>query len=228
MAGVDHYARTKNALIGCVGVTAIAFAGLYVTVQRKTSRRPIPTRPCLEAGERIRPLLSGDSVRLVIRSLENGSDCAGKPPTGFVWETADAKNIELLPDGLVRGRTPGRFTAVARHGNDSVRADGFVLPQEWRARIEPDSVTLRVGDTLRMVMRAVDQNNVQQPDVPYSIFTPEFFDPVARKRPIINQLSWQEVIDPVLIVATDTGTTVLIGRIGFQQVAARLVIRPRT
>jgi hypothetical protein len=223
---VADYSRTKNALIGCVGVTAVAFAGLYVTVQQ-SARKTRPGRPCLASPERIRPVLVGDTLRLAIRTLGRGSDCSGNAPADVAWQTADASIVEVTPDGLVRGLSPGMFSAVARGERDTLRATGFVLPPEWQTRIAPDSAMLRVGDSLRMVVRAFDKAGTALPKVPFSVFTPEFFDPVTRKRPIINELSWQDVVEPVLIMARDTGTTMLVGRIGFQQVSARLIVRPR-
>jgi len=227
MAAPD-YSRTKNALIGCAGITAIAFAALYVTVQRRMPRMKPTGRPCFSNAERLQPLLVGDTFRVAIRSLDQtSSDCYGKPLIGFSWTTSDASVADVSADGVVQAKRPGVFTAVARRQNDTLRTDGFVLPPDWRARIEPESATVRVGDSLRMAMRPIDASGAALPKVPFSIFTPEFFDPMAGKRPIVNQSSWQNAIEPVVLVARDTGTTVLVGRIGFQQVAARIVIRPR-
>ena len=220
-----YYSRMKGILLGCAGVTAVAFIGLYVAIQRM----PKPTlegKPCIQWSDATRPLAIGDTARFVMRSVDV-SDCTGKPPRGFTWSSLDPAILEMTEDGLARGKSAGVFTVSATRDTTTLTASGFVLPGEWQPRIEPDSATLRVGDSVAMVIRPFDKSGAALPEVPYSIFAPEFFEPTTRKTPIVNKYSWQNVVDPSVVVATDTGTTILVGRIGPQQVMSKLTIRPR-
>lgn len=227
MAAPD-YSRTKNALVGCLGFTALAFAGLFVTLQKRVAAvRPThAAAPCIRATEAIQPLLVGDSVQLSLGVLDPASECGGEVPGGFTWSSSDRSIATIDEEGHVRAIAPGVFEATARRGDAVLHANGFVLPAGWAARITPDSQTVRVGDSFTVSLYAVDANGKRLPAVPFSIFTPEFFDPLAQKRPIVNRASWQNEMQPVSIVAVDTGTTMLIGRIGFQQVTSPLKILP--
>lgn len=224
MAAPD-YSRTKNALIGCLGLTVVAFVGLFVALQR--SGRRSSELPCIPSTDALHPLLVGDSSRLALGVIERSSGCGGKTPTGFEWTSSDSSVATIDGDGHVRAIAPGMFTATARRRDITLSADGFVFPPEWTVRIEPDSQTLRVGESYRVSLRAVDKSGALLPNVPFSLFAPEFFDPIAQRKPIVNRASWLNTIEPVLVLAIDTGTTALIGRIGFQQVTTRLRILPR-
>ena len=220
------YGRLKAILVGCLGVSVVAFVGLYFMMHRML-RMPGDGQPCVRAANIAQPLLIGDTIRYTIGAVRDGSDCAQKAWKGFVWSTTDNTVIELQADGLVRGVSPGNYVLIARRGDAKLTANGFVLPPEWKARLAPESANLRVGDSVVMVVRPVDKNGAPLPSVPFSIFTPESFDPATQKKPIVNQLAWQNTLDPVVVKAVDTGTTTLVGRIGIQQVTARLVIAPR-
>src|SRR5262245_19033767 len=101
------------------------------------------------------------------------------------------------------------------------------MPAEWKIDLEPDSTTLRVGDSVSVLVRAYDKTGTPLPTVPYHLFTPEFFEAASGKRPIVNRWSWTNALEPVNVVAIDTGTTTLIGRIGSQEVTTKLRIVPR-
>lgn len=100
------------------------------------------------------------------------------------------------------------------------------MPPDWKADIDPDSATLRVGETVSIVVRSFDKAGALLPTVPYHLFTPQFFDPTRGKKPIVNRWSRPNSIEAVRVVAIDTGTTTLVGRIGSQQVTTKLKIHP--
>lgn len=78
-----------------------------------------------------------------------------------------------------------------------------------------------------MRVAAFDSTGATIPGVPFSVFAPEFFDPIRTKRPLFDKYAWENVVEPVHVVATDTGSTMLLGRIGFQQVIAKVRILPK-
>ncbi|HEY9226287.1 MAG TPA: hypothetical protein VIP11_06560 [Gemmatimonadaceae bacterium] len=226
-------ARTRAALLGCLGLTIIAFALLYVTLQRMrrtfVQRERITaqqTVPCIRDPERIRPVLVGDTARLSVGTMENG-ECTPREQTGFRWSSADSTFVDVRPDGLMRGKSPGAFTAIAHRADSTITTRGFVMPPEWVAKIAPENIKLRVGDSVTIVMHAVDRGGAPMPVVPFSIFTPEFFDGAARRKPIVNKPAWQDATEPIVVTAVDTGTTTLVGRMGIQQVTAHLTVMPR-
>jgi hypothetical protein len=215
--------RTRNAIFGCLGVTTLAFIVLYVAIQR-LSRTTSDGQPCIHAAQAVEPLFVGDSTRLTIGQFEQGSTCGRRTPRGFRWASSNDAIAEVSPDGWVRGKTPGAFVAVATRRSDSLSTSGFVLPAEWKIDIEPDSATLRVGDSVAVLVRAYDKTGTPLPIVPYHLFTPEFFEGSSGKKPIVNRWSWTNALEPVQVVAIDTGTTTLIGRIGSKEVRVRLRI----
>jgi hypothetical protein len=208
----------------------VAFVGLSFAIQRMPKPKPVAPKvegkACVRDAERLRPLQIGDTTRLTIGALDF-NNCTTSSARNVAWSSSDTAILEITKDGLARGKVAGVFTVRAVSDTTTLTESGFVLPPEWQARIEPDSARLRVGDSVTMVIRPFDKNGAALPKVPYSIFAPEFFDPTTRKTPIVNKSSWQSVVGPSVIVATDTGTTILMGRIGFQQVMAKLTIRPR-
>ena len=214
--------RTRNALFGCLGVTTLAFVVLYGAIQR-LSRTTLDGQPCIHSAQAVEPLFVGDSTRLTIGQIE-GSTCGRKTPRGFRWTSSNDAIADVRPDGWVRGKTPGAFVAVAKRRSDSLSMSGFVMPAEWKIDIEPDSATLRVGDSVTVLVRAHDKTGTPLPIVPYHLFTPEFFEATSGKKPIVNRWSWTNALEPVEVVAIDTGTTTLIGRIGSQEVTTKLRI----
>jgi hypothetical protein len=211
------------ALVGCFGVMALMFGGLFVSLQRIQRKAPAGP-PCLRNVEVLQPLLIGDTTRMGIGTKRRDGDCTSKTATGFVWSSSDTTIASVTPDGLVRAHAPGLFRLTAEHASAAFFADGFVVPPEWRVQISPDSARLRVGDSVRVVVRAFTKSGEPLPVLPFELHAPESFDPLAGKKPIVNRLRWLDARDPVTVVAVDTGTTVLVGRIGFQQVSARLKI----
>jgi hypothetical protein len=223
LLGVTYdYSRTKTALVGCFGVMAVLLGALFVSLQRM-QRRPPTGPPCLRGVEALQPLLIGDTARMSMGTSRNG-DCTSKTAPGFVWSSSDTTIASITPDGFVRGHATGLFRLTAERASGAFFADGFVLPADWRVRIIPDSARLRVGDSVKVAVRAFTKTGEPLPVLPFELHSPESFDPLAGKKPIVNRLRWLAQRDPVVVVAVDTGTTTLIGRIGFQQVTAKLKI----
>jgi hypothetical protein len=216
------YTRTKIALVGCLGVMAVALGGLFMSLQR-LQRKPAAGAPCLQGVEVLRPLLMGDTAHVSVGSKRR-DECTSKAAPGFVWESSDSAVASVTAAGLVLGRAPGLFRLTAERAGAAFFADGFVLPPEWRVRIVPDSARLHVGDSLKVAVRALTKSGEPLPLIPFELHTPESFDPLGATKPIVNRLRWLEARDPVVVVAVDTGTTVLVGRIGFQQVTMKLRI----
>lgn len=202
---------------------AIGLGGLFVSLQR-VQRKPAVGLPCLHGAEVLKPLLIGDSTQMTIGTKRGGSDCTSKAAPGFVWASSDTMIASVTPGGFVRAHSAGLFRLSAERAGAAFFADGFVLPPEWRVRITPDSARLRVGDSVKVVVRAVTKSGEPLPAVSFELHAPESFDPLGSKKPIVNHLRWLDARDPVTVIAVDTGSTVLIGRIGFQQVTARLRI----
>lgn len=224
MARVSYdYSRTKTALVGCLGVMVIAFGVLFVALQRM--QRTLPTGvPCLQGTEVLRPVLVGETARVAMGTKPRGDECTSITAPGFVWSSSDTTIASVTPDGLVRGRAVGFFQLTAENASATFFADGFVLPREWTVRILPEKARLHVGDTVKIAVRAFTNTGEPLPVLPFELHTPESFDPLAGKKPIVNRLRWLNARDPIPVVAVDTGTTVLIGRIGFQQVTAAISI----
>ena len=217
------YTRTKIALVGCLGIMALGLGGLFVSLQRIQRRLPVGI-PCLRGVEALQPLLIGDTAQMTMGTKPRDSDCTSKLSPGFVWASSDTTIASITPDGFIRAHSAGVFRLTAERAGAAFFADGFVVPPEWRIRITPDSARLRVGDSVKVAVRAFTKSGQPLPALPFEVHSPESFDPLAGKKPIVNHLRWLDARDPVTVVAVDTGTTVLVGRIGFQQVTAMLRI----
>jgi hypothetical protein len=103
---VPHdYTRSRNALVGCLGVTILAFLALPLSI-RRVARTVDDGKPCMLTTERLRPLGVGDSVRIVM-GMQQLTDCMTRENKGFEWSSRDAA-VSVSDDGTVRGRRPGR------------------------------------------------------------------------------------------------------------------------
>ena len=218
------YTRSRNALVGCLGITILAFLALPLSI-RRVARTVDDGKPCMLTTERLRPLVVGDSMRVTM-GMQQLTECMTRENEGFEWSSGDAA-VSVSDDGMVRGRSVGPFTLVAKRGAETLTTEGFVLPQGWRPRIEPDSIRMRVGDSLAVRVAALDSSGTTIPGVPFSVFAPEYFDPIRTKPPLVDKYSWENIVEPATVVATDTGSTMLLGRIGFQQVTATVRILPK-
>lgn len=190
-------------------------------------------RACFGWPGEAQPLLVGDTMRLSAGTLHNDSDCIPPPPQRVGWSSAHPAVASVDSEGLVRGLSPGRFTAVGVAGSDTLLAEGFVLPHGWTARVIPDSVTARVGDSVSVVVVAFDSLGRQLPTVPYWIFTPEWqsrrsTDTVGQAIPprLTTEHVFANVTTPSVFHLEQAGTTTLIGRLGEKRLIVTLVVQP--
>jgi hypothetical protein len=188
---------------------------------------------CVQWPSDAQPLLVGDTTRLTSGTLHNGSDCDPRSPQRVSWVSEQPAVASVDSAGLVRGLAPGRFTAVGVSGDDTLRANGFVLPPGWTARLIPDSVTVQVGDSVGFMIAALDSLGGQLPSVPYWLYTPEWqnigsSDTAGKTIPprLTTEHAFQNVTTPSVFHMERAGTTVLIGRIGDRRLTATLVVLP--
>jgi hypothetical protein len=194
-------------------------------------------RACLVWPDDARPLAVGDSISLRVGTLV-GSDCDAARPRPAVWRALDPAVATVSPGGAARGIAPGLFRAVAVAGVDTLAAEGYVLPRGWRARLSPESATVRVGDTVAFRVTAVDSAGRALPPVPFSLYTPEFLateravatgapGPARAPGPLTDRWSHQGITGPGVFRAERPGTTSITGELDTVRIAARLTILPR-
>jgi hypothetical protein len=171
------------------------------------------------------PLAVGDTTRMKVGSVV-GSDCEYEPDTRYRWSTRDTAVVYVTPDGLIRGRAPGRFKVLARRESVTLESMGFVLPHRWTIRVHPESATLGVGDSVRFEVVAEDSSGRALRGIPYSIFTPEFDRPESDAKPLIDRYSYQLIDTAVVVRAVRAGTTSLRAQIGDRVAHARLHVTP--
>lgn len=212
------------ACIATILVTALAGYGLF---HDDHGRNPA----CVRWPSQARLLLVGDTMRLSAGTLYFGSDCDPPAPQRVWWNSAHPAVAPVDSEGLVRGLTPGRFTAIGFSGPDTLHAEGFVLPPRWTARIIPESVTVSVGDSVSFVVIALDSMGHQLPAVPYSLVTPAWHlvgssDTVGRKSPpqLTTEQAFLDVTTPSVFHMVKAGTTILLGRLGEMHLTAAIVV----
>jgi hypothetical protein len=189
--------------------------------------------PCV-ASLSARPLLVGDTARFVIGSFKT-SDCLPDGDTTFAWSSLDSTVATITRNGVARGVAPGVFRVQAIRGSDVVRSEGFVLPPGWEPRIEPESVTVEVGDSVSFRVLAYDREGDSLPTVPFWLLTEEFLlarSPDSARRARHQELTegriYQYVMLPGYFRGTRPGRTVITGQIADRRVEARLTILPKS
>lgn len=194
---------------------------------------PPSEKACVHWPSDAQPLLVGDTMRLTAGTLYLDSNCDAPPPQPVSWASEQPAVASVDPGGLVRGLTPGRFAAVGISGADTLHAKGFVLPPGWTARLTPDSITARVGDSVTFMITALDSLGSQLPSVPYWLYTPEWqslgsSDTAGRTIPprLTTEHAFQNVTTPSAFHMEKAGTTLLIGSIGDRRLTAILVVLP--
>lgn len=189
---------------------------------------------CVRWSASTLPLLVGDTTRLIAGTLDDShSSCDPPPPASVSWASEHPTVASVDSDGLLRGLAPGRVTVVAVAGDDTVRSDGYVLPPGWTARVVPDSVTVRVGDSVSFMVVAMDSLGGELPIVPYWLYTPEWRsrgagDTAGQSIPprLTTEHAFQNVTTPSVFHMEKTGTTSLIGQLGDRRLSATVVVLP--
>ena len=191
----------------------------------ESSPNRLSALPCSEHWRPL-PLGVGDTTRMKVGSVV-GSDCRYVPDARYRWSTPDTHVVDVTPDGLIRGRAPGRFHVLARRDQVTLKSGGFVMPSRWTLRAEPESASVRVGDGVRFRAVVLDTLGREVPGIPYSLFTPEFDHPEVGETPVIDKYSYQLIDTPIVVRAVRAGTTTLRVVIGARSARARLQVAPR-
>lgn len=188
---------------------------------------------CVYSASDLRPLLVGDSALLVTGTLYDHSDCKTPPPSRVSWTSDDPAVASVDSAGWVRALAPGQFTVVGITEADTVQAEGFVLPRGWTVQLTPDSATVRVGDSVSVMMVARDSVGGPLPIVPYWLYTPEWRSQGAKDTTgqavpprLTAEWAFQYVTTPSVFHVEKAGTTLLIGQIGTKRDTATLVVLP--
>lgn len=181
--------------------------------------------PCIGNALELRALNVGRSLQMQVGSL-NESDCivSNGAAKSWTWTTSDPAIIKVSAIGIVKGRKPGNFTLNAANGNKLLTAQGFILPADWTIKIQPAAATVKVGQVVQFQVMAYDAKNQPLPTVPFSLYTPEFFEPGSSKDPLVDKVSYQQVTNPGTFRATKPGVTIITGELGGKTVQAKLTI----
>ena len=109
----------------------------------------------------------GDTVRLVAEALdENGQPVAGVP---FTWSSSRSEVASVDPSGLVTGVAAGSATITATGAGAAGSADIAVLDRAVGAvSVSPSREAIALGDTVRLVAEALDENGQPVAGVPFT------------------------------------------------------------
>ena len=98
----------------------------------------------------------GDTLRLSAEALDaNGNAVAGAE---FSWESSDDAVATVNATGLVTALGSGSATITAKTGSVSGNVNVSVAQEVRAVVVAPDTATVLVGDTLRLVATATDAN----------------------------------------------------------------------
>ncbi len=184
------------------------------------------TIPCISNEGELRPLTIGQPLQMQVGLLDE-SDCIVNTDAAasWTWKTADPEIIQVSAIGSVEGTKPGNFTLNASNGDTLLlTTQGFVLPADWTIKIEPAAATVKVDQIVEFQVTAYDANNQPLPTVPFSLYTPEFFEPGSGKEPLVDQVSYQQITNPGTFRAAKPGVTTITGELGDKKVEAKLTI----
>lgn len=197
---------------------------------------PFGRVPCTTSAPGIAPLVIGDTARMLTGHIWR-TKCQASADRDYTWQVTDGNAATVTPDGLVRGVRPGLFELTGVHGADTTGDVAFVLPRGWMLRIEPESVTVRTGDSVAFRVIAYDSSGTTYSFAPFTLYTPEFIQDVTdfQAGRMFPQGGRQSLSDR-RIRETDTmpgsfrfvrsGVTAIIGRIGERMDTAPVVVLP--
>lgn len=180
-------------------------------------------KPCLIFTEEIRPLLIGEIARIPVGRTVS-SDCVPAEEPNVVWSTSTPNVVDVDAGGLITAKVAGPFEISAQAGDTKLTEQGFAFPRGWRPRIAPAATTVRVGEEISFRVTAVDERGQSLPQVPFSIYTPEFDHPERDLVPIVDKYSHQGIMGPATFRATRVGKTRLRAVIGQEEVFADLEV----
>jgi Bacterial Ig-like domain (group 2) len=185
-------------------------------------------QPCWQRSDlKLRALPIGASMTMEIGMGQiMGSDCLNDPEAGkgWTWVTSDRTIATVTPTGIVTGIKPGTFSLKATKGNQTLEAQGFIMPKDWTVEFEPPAATVKVGESVKLKVVAYDANHQKLPPVPFSVYTPEFSH--QEKEPLVRPWSQQQETNIAIFRANKPGVTQMIGKIEDKQVEMQLTITP--
>jgi hypothetical protein len=198
-----------------------------------------PKTPCIAETQAIAPLVVGTTALLKVNSRDvSDSGCPepwGMGDRAWVWAAQNPDVATVSPDGMSRGIAPGEFEAIARRDGDRtteqrLKIRGVVYPQDWKAKITPEQLTVRVGDRVKFELVGYDANGQKLPPVHVSLRTSEAIEhpelePLQSY--LLNQSYMESNSGSVALRAIGVGTTTITGAIANQRVQATLTIRPK-
>ena len=180
--------------------------------------------PCMPYEPRLKPLIIGDPVGLEVGSMD-GSDCVSgrSNSSSWTWHSEYEHNVRVSSNGKVEAIGPGPFRLVATHNGVVLHTVGFALPLGWRMAISPEETTVRVGETVSFLASTYDPNGSLLPQVPFSLFTPEYgHHAPGGALPLVDKYSVEDISEPGVFRAVRSGTTTITVRIGEQTANATL------
>jgi hypothetical protein len=197
---------------------------------------PIGRVPCTTSAPGIAPLVVGDTARMLTGHIWRAK-CQASADQRYSWQVTGGNAATVTPDGLVRGVRPGLFELTGVHGGDTTGDVAFVLPRDWQLRIEPESVMVRMGDSVAFRVIAYDSSGATYSFAPFTLYTPEFIQDVTdfKAGRMFPQGGRQSLSDrriretdtmPGSFVFVRSGVTAIIGRIGERMDTARVVVLP--
>lgn len=156
----------------------------------------------------------------LVTSLEDGH---------WTWSSPDTGIVTVTPAGRITAIGVGNFRLLATRGQQVKTTGGYALPRNFNLRIEPEKAELRVADVLRVKVAVLDEQGKIIPEIPFSVFTPEFYaHGNPNSKPLFDMYSQQHVRDEAEFVAERPGETMLTveaaGKKG--KVAVRIVDSP--
>jgi Bacterial Ig-like domain (group 2) len=206
---------------------ATCLIGLLPLNACQTAQNAMP-QPCLQGSYlKLRALPIGASVTVAVGMGQVvGSDCLDDAAAvkSWTWTSADSTIATVTPTGVVTGIQPGTFNLKATKGNQTLEAQGFIMPKDWTVEFEPSAATVKVGETVKLKVVAYDASHQKLPPVPFSVYTPEFSR--QEKEPLVGPWSQQQETDIAIFRANQPGVTQMIGEIADKQVEMKLTITP--
>jgi Bacterial Ig-like domain (group 2) len=193
----------------------------------QTAQNAMP-QPCLQGSYlKLRALPIGASATIAVgQGQAMGSDCLDDATAvkSWTWTSADSAIATVTPTGVVTGIKPGTFSLKATKGNQTLKAEGFIMPKDWTVEFEPPAATVKVGESVKLKVIAYDTNHQKLPPVPFSVYTPEFSR--QENEPLVSPWSQQQATDTAIFRASKPGVTQMIGKIADKQVEMQLTITP--
>ncbi|MBE9032178.1 hypothetical protein IQ266_20780 [filamentous cyanobacterium LEGE 11480] len=63
----------------------------------------------------------------------------------WTWTASDGVIIKVSTSGVIKGLKPRNFTLSTKREGKRLTPQGFIMPANWNIKIEPNTVTMKVG-----------------------------------------------------------------------------------